>query len=43
MQIDDKIIKLYERAPRVAHNDTITSSEELLVEDETFIIHHQNI
>ena len=42
-QINDKINKLHERALRIVHNDTITSSEELLVKDKTFTIHHQNI
>ena len=39
----NKINKLHERALRIVYNDTITSFEELLVEDKTFTIHHQNI
>ena len=42
-QINDKINKLHERALRIVYNDTITSFEELLVNDNTFTIHHQNI
>ena len=42
-QINNKINKLHERAPRVVYNDTITTFEELLLKDKTFTIHHQNI
>ena len=42
-QINDKINKLHEKAPRIVYNDTITSFEELLVKDRTFTIRHQNI
>ena len=42
-QINDKINKLYKRALRIVYNDTITSVEELLVEDKTFIMRHQNV
>ena len=42
-QINDKINKLHERAPRIMYNDSITSFEELLVKDKIFTIHHQNI
>ena len=40
---NDKINKLHGRALRIVYNNTITSFEELLVEDKTFTIHHQNI
>ena len=42
-QINDKINKLHERAPRLVYNDSITSFEELQVKDKTFTIHYQNI
>ena len=42
-QINDKINKLHERALRIVYNVTVTSVDELLVEDKTFTIHHQNI
>ena len=42
-QINDKINKLHERALRIVYNDTITSFEELLLQDKTFTIDHQNI
>ena len=42
-QINGKINKLHERAPRIVYNDTITSFEELLVKNRTFTTHHQNI
>ena len=42
-QINDKINKLHEKALRVVYNDTITSFVEILVKDETFTVHHQNI
>ena len=42
-QINNKINKLHERALRIVYNEAITSSEELLVKDKTFTIHHQNI
>ena len=35
--------KLYERAPRLVYNDTVTSFESLLIKDKSFTIHHQNI
>ena len=43
MQINDKINKLHERAPRIIYNDTVTSFENLLIKDKSFTIHHQNI
>ena len=42
-QINDKINKLHESALGIVYNDTITSFQELLVEDKTFTIYHQNI
>ena len=42
-QINDKTNELRERALRIVYNDTITSFEELLVEDKTFTMHHQNV
>ena len=42
-QINDKINKLHERAPRLVYKDSITSFEELQVKDKTFTIHYQNI
>ena len=41
-QINDKINKLHESALGIVYNDTITSFQELLVEDKTFTIYHQN-
>ena len=41
-QINDKINKLHESALGIVCNDTITSFQELLVEDKTFTIYHQN-
>ena len=35
--------KLYERAPRLVYNDTVTSFESLLIKDKSFTIHRQNI
>ena len=42
-QINDKINKLYEKALRIVYNDTVTSFENLLIKDKSFMIHHQNI
>ena len=42
-QINDKINKVHERAKRIMFNDIITPFEELLVKDETFTMHHQNV
>ena len=42
-QINDNKNELHENALRIVYNDTITSFEELLVKDNTFTIHHQNI
>ena len=42
-QINDKINKLHKRDSRIVYNDTTTSFEELLVKDETFTMHHENI
>ena len=42
-QINNKINKLHEKALRIVYNDTITSFVELLVKNETFTVHHQNI
>ena len=38
--MNNKINKLHERALRIVYNEAITSSEELLVKDKTFTIHH---
>ena len=42
-QINDKINKLHEGALRIVYNDTVTSLENLLIKDNSFTIHHQNI
>ena len=42
-QTNDNINKLHETVLRIVYNDAITSFEELLVEDKTLTIHHQNI
>ena len=42
-QINGKINKLHERALRTVYNDTVTSFENLLIKDKSFMIHHQNI
>ena len=42
-KINDKINKLHERALRKVYDDTTTSFEELLVKNNTFTMHHQNI
>ena len=42
-QINDKINTLHERALRIVYNDTATSFKNLLIEDKSFTIHHQNI
>ena len=42
-QINDKINNLHGRSLRIVYNDTITPFEELLINDKTFTIHHQNI
>ena len=42
-QINDKINKLYVKAVRIVYNDTVTSFENLLIKDKSFMIHHQNI
>ena len=42
-QINDKVNKLHKKALRIVYNDTITSFEELLVQDKTFTIDHQKI
>ena len=38
-----KISRLQERALRLIYNDYISSFEELLLKDDTFTIHEQNI
>ena len=42
-QINIKINNLHERAVRVVYNDTTTSFQDLLIKDNSFTIHHQNI
>ena len=42
-QINNKINKLHERALRIVYNDSVTSFEDLLIKDNSFTIHHQNI
>ena len=42
-QINDKTNKLSERALRTVYNDTVTSFENFLTKDKSFMIHHQNI
>ena len=42
-QINDKINKRHERTLRIVYNDTVTSFEKLLIKNESFTIHHQNI
>ena len=42
-QINNKINKLHERALRIIYNDSVTSFEDLLIKDNSFTIHHQNI
>ena len=42
-QINDKINKLYVKVVRIVYNDTVTSFENLLIKDKSFMIHHQNI
>ena len=41
--LNNKINKLHERALRLVHKDHISTFEELLLQDESFTIHHRNL
>ena len=43
MTLNNRIIRLPERALRLAYKDSISSFEELLVLDKSFTIHHRNL
>ena len=40
---NDKINKLFKRSLRIVYNETVTSFQNLLIQDKSFTIHHQNI
>ena len=42
-KINDKINKLHEGALRIVYYDTVASLENLLIKDNSFTMHHQNI
>ena len=42
-KISGKTSKLHEKALRIVYIDTVTSIENLLINDKSFTIHHQNV